>query len=218
MDEPHRAHAGHLAPGRADAGPAPQQVIGQAGKGELHRLAACFHGAGQWSRRIPALALLPHHGVQTILFFLGPDTVLALFRRGKGERSHRVKQAHQMLHLVAGGQAGNINLHVFLSLSLKVRIPATQGAADIEIVRQFLAKGGKIPVAGQQLGLFGNGQARQLAQAGIHFLHTAALQICAADAALEHSIAHKETTPPSVWPGVCQTVKVSSSTVSFSPS
>ena len=69
-----------------------------------------------------------------------------------------------MLHLVAGGQAGNINLHVLLSLSLKIRIPAAQGAADIEIVRQFLAKGGKIPVAGQQLGLFGDGQARQLTQ------------------------------------------------------
>ena len=50
-------------------------------------------------------------------------------------------------------------------------------------------------MAGQQLGLFGDGQARQLAQAGIHFLHIAALQIGAANAALEHGIAHKEVVP-----------------------
>ena len=38
-------------------------------------------------------------------------------------------------------------------------------------------------------------QARQLTQAGIHFLHIAALQIGAANAALEHGIAHKEVVP-----------------------
>ena len=54
-----------------------------------------------------------------------------------------------MFHLVPGGQARDINLHVVLSFSLKISIAAL-GAADEVIVVQFLPEGGKLAVAGQR--------------------------------------------------------------------
>ena len=116
VDEPHRAHTGHFAPRRADAGPIPQQIIGQAGKAEFRGLAALFHRCRQRGTLFSASAALPHHGAQAVRRFFGPDAVLGLLRRGEGERCHGVKQAYQMLHLVAGRQAGNVNLHVVHSL------------------------------------------------------------------------------------------------------
>ena len=116
VDEPHRAHTGHFAPWRADAGPIPQQIIGQAGKAELRRLAALFHRRGQRCMSFSTSAVLTHQCMQAVRRFFCPDAVLGVLRRGEGERCHGVKQTHQMLHFVAGRQAGNINLHVVHSL------------------------------------------------------------------------------------------------------
>ena len=116
VDEPHRAHTGHFAPWRADAGPIPQQIIGQAGKAELRRFAALFHRRGQRCVSFSTSAVLTHQCMQAVRRFFCPDAVLGVLRRGEGERCHGVKQTHQMLHFVAGRQAGNINLHVVHSL------------------------------------------------------------------------------------------------------
>ena len=116
VDEPHRAHTGHFAPWRADAGPIPQQIIGQAGKAELRGLAALFHRRGQRCVSFSTSAVLTHQCMQAVRRFFCPDAVLGVLRRGEGERCHGVKQTHQMLHFVAGRQAGNINLHVVHSL------------------------------------------------------------------------------------------------------
>ena len=101
MDEAHRTDAGHLAPGRADARPAAQQVIGQAGQRKFRCLAALFHGNGQRCFDGPALAALPHHGPELIRPLLGPDAVCAVLGRGEGERGHWVEQADEVLHLIA---------------------------------------------------------------------------------------------------------------------
>ena len=116
VDEPHRAHTGHFAPWRADAGPIPQQIIGQAGKAEFRGLAALFHRRGQRCVSFSTSAVLTHQCMQAVRRFFCPDAVLGVLRRGEGERCHGVKQTHQMLHFVAGRQAGNINLHVVHSL------------------------------------------------------------------------------------------------------
>ena len=111
VDESDRAHTGHLAPGRADARPAAQQVIGQAGKSKGFGFAVRPRqrgGDGLLS------AVLPHQRQQTVRLPLGPHTVLPGFGRGQGERCHWVKQPDQMLDLVAGCKPCDINLHVFL--------------------------------------------------------------------------------------------------------
>ena len=47
-------------------------------------------------------------------------------------------------------------------------------------------------MARQELGLFGDGQARELAQARLQLAVAAAFEVGAADAALKDRIAHKE--------------------------
>ena len=78
--------------------------------------AIVFHRRGQRCVPFSTSAVLTHQCMQAVRRFFCPDAVLGVLRRGEGERCHGVKQTHQMLHFVAGRQAGNINLHVVHSL------------------------------------------------------------------------------------------------------
>ena len=110
VDEPDRPDAGHLAPGRAQPGPLPQQAVGQAGQGKL---GGFLRGRGRGDGF--AASPLPHGDGQPFGAKSGPEAVLPLCGRGQGEGRHRVKEADQMLDIVARGQPGDINLHGFVN-------------------------------------------------------------------------------------------------------
>ena len=106
MDQADRADAGHLAPGGAQAGPFPQQAVGQAGQGKFRGLTGGQRGGGGL-----AAPVFPHGHPQALRAAAGPQAVLAVFRRGQGKGRHGVKDADQMLHIVARGQPSDIDLH-----------------------------------------------------------------------------------------------------------
>ena len=106
VDQPHRAHAGHLAPGRAQPGPCPQQAIGQAGQGELGGLLF-----GQGCGDGLAAPVFPHRRREALGAAAGPNAVLPFFRRSQGQGRHGVKDADEVLHIVARRQSSDVNFH-----------------------------------------------------------------------------------------------------------
>ena len=123
VDQPHRAHAGQLAPGRTDAGMSAQKTIRKIGQCPIG-----FYGfiRAVYSRFGCLLAVPAQGHGQGVPFQAGQYRILVGGRRLGCNRGQRKKQADQMLGVVAGSQPVQIDFH-------------TSSAGHIWLMHQFSA-------------------------------------------------------------------------------